>query len=70
MAVVSDLRKLRSGAMVGFVGPILWCVRVGDRCAYVGLHVHLRTARAGSRVAENVHVASAIVRIADWARTQ
>jgi len=43
---------------------------VGDPCAYVGLHVHLRTARAGSRVAENVHVASAIVRIADWARTQ
>jgi len=43
-------------------------IRVGDPCVYLGLHVHLRTARAGSHATENVHVASAIARIADWAR--
>jgi len=70
VAVVSDLRKPRSGAMAGLVGLTLWCARVCDPCAYVGLRVHLRTARAGSHAIENALVALATAWIADWARTQ
>jgi len=55
---------------LGFIGLILWRARVGDPCAYVGLRVRLRIARAGSHATENLRVALTTARIADWARTQ